>query len=253
MKFRVNPGELPISQIAKKSAEEIRGKFDEKKKRTLNTIDIVSLFQYHFPKITPAENHPLDVILVDFRSNIQHLYTAGANIYSGVPYQSNMLMRTVIETIVKDMRLLALFESNDSDYQNMYDWITTKDEVEYDPELRTWGFAASRTYLFEDDVWANVRDLYAKLSKLVHGSSRSASYNLLPNDEVIESTWDNLYWLALNVLIVIIYAFRKYLPLNSQYQNHIKSIMDAFGIPPDIFETQKLPNLNFTWMYNKLQ
>ncbi len=252
MNYKIKSGELTISQIALENAKKIRNSFETKKKRTLTTIDLVSLFRYHFPHITPKENNPLDIILVDFLNNIQHLYTAGANVNSGVPFQSNMLMRTVIETIVKDMRLLALFEINSSEYQDMYNWITTKNEIEYDPELRKWGFAKSRKFLFSNEVLENIRETYAKLSKLVHGSSRLASYNIRPNDAVVENTWDNLYWLTLNTLSVVIYAFRDYMPLNPTYQAYIKSIIDSNFLPSDVFKTNKLPDLTFQNLYDSL-
>jgi hypothetical protein len=132
----------------------------------------------------------------------------------------------------------------------MYSWITTKDLLDYDREARIWGFAKSRDHLFEGEIKNSVRDMYAKLCKMVHGSSRIANFSLIPPDEMIENTWDNLYWLGLNSLLVMIYAFRDYLPLQSEYQKYIKQIVNTYGLPDDILESNKLPDLPFGWLEN---
>lgn len=252
MRFETIPEDIPISKIALRIGKKIRENYDTERRRTLTLIDIISLFQYHIPAITPKDDNPLDVIQVDFLNNIFHLYTAGANINSGVPYQSNMLLRTVFETITKDMRLLALHEEGSLDYERMYKWITAKDPFGRDPERNEWGNNRTRNYLFEGEVLTSVRDLYARLSKLVHGSSRAVRFNISPPDEMIESTWNNIYWLALNSLLVLFYAFRNHLPLNQKYQGYLKEILSTYFLPRDVLFSHKLENMSFVWFENNL-
>ena len=259
MKFNHKVNHQTIDEIIIERKKIIQSIYNEEFKRNLYLIKLISLFADPLKSVIDKEDRPFDIILVNFLNNLYHLFAVGSNIYSGIPYQGNMLMRTILETIVADMRLIASYEKGDLDSMYMHEWTTTKNEPESEDRFdTTWKFKLSREFLFGDNLDSNnfMKKLYSELSEMIHGNPRLAFSNVqLFDPGLMMRSFNLLYNLSMQVFMVVIYAVRDFLPIEENYQKYVFEFINYYGWPSNrsnIFTTSKLPDLNYEWLKENL-